>query len=416
VNVVAIMHRSWLGGAQISTLEFLELLRDRVELKALVCDTAKRDFLSYVSSLGVDIYRTSCGTMMGYPIMALRDAQKLVEWADIIWITDVEYLVAPHIKKVRRVPIVAHLRSYALVCPWWGALYGFREACLERCSLRRIIGCKQGINLEFSRIGLLSADKAFLYWLLDFVKGPLDYSKWRHLMAGVFENIDGYIAVSNTLWKIHRSHIPELANKPHAIIYNPVIEPLKYVTPNTNEPYSNYILYASGANPVKGPHLLLEAWSKVSKEYKNLKLYMVGCKDSWVERRAKNMGLSNVDFLNSFSANEHYYSMMFKAKTVIMPSIWPEPFGRIPVEANRLGVWAVISSSGGLPETIVDGVTGYVFKSGDADDLAEKIIKTLERDLDRGAIISHSYERMNPWREIEKLLRFFEGMVNDGRT
>ena len=179
MNVLAVMHGSRFGGAQVSTLEFFELLKNKVKLKALVCDDF-RERPAYQLTSGIELYKLPCNTTMNYPVMDVERARKLIEWADIVWITDVEYLVAPRIKKVRRVPIVAHLRSYALVCPWWGALYGFREACLERCSLRRIIGCKQGINLEFSRIGLLSADKAFLYWLLDFVKGPLDYSKWRH--------------------------------------------------------------------------------------------------------------------------------------------------------------------------------------------------------------------------------------------
>jgi glycosyltransferase involved in cell wall biosynthesis len=103
---------------------------------------------------------------------------------------------------------------------------------------------------------------------------------------------------------------------------------------------------------------------------------------------------------------------MFGAKAVVMPSIWPEPFGRIPVEANRLGVPAVVSSAGGLPEIIVDGVTGYIFKAGDVDDLAEKIMRILEKDFDREEIIKHSYEKINPQREVEKLVNFFESVIS----
>jgi len=48
------------------------------------------------------------------------------------------------------------------------------------------------------------------------------------------------------------------------------------------------------------------------------------------------------------------------------------------VEANRFDVPAVASSAGGLPETI-DEVTGYVFKSSDSEELAEKVVRVLER-------------------------------------
>jgi glycosyltransferase involved in cell wall biosynthesis len=105
---------------------------------------------------------------------------------------------------------------------------------------------------------------------------------------------------------------------------------------------------------------------------------------------------------------------MYRARAVVMPSIWPEPFGRISVEANRLGVPAVVSSAGGLPETIVDRVTGYIFKAGNVDDLTEKIARVLERNFDREEIIRHSYEKINPQREVERLVKFFENVISYG--
>ena len=231
--------------------------------------------------------------------------------------------------------------------------------------------------------------------MLDFVKGPFDFFKWRKLMDGVLDGIDGFIAVSRAMQEIHVKHLPELGSRPLAVVYNPVTEPLEYVRPDPEGPYGNYIVYASGSNPIKDPHLLLEAWPVVSREFRDLRLYIVGCKNSWVESVAKKMNLKNVVFTERLPP-ESYYRLMYGARAVVMPSLWPEPFGRIPVEANRLGVPAVVSSAGGLPETIVDGVTGYVFRSGDSEELAEKIVRLLERNFDRGSIVKHSYERINP--------------------
>jgi Glycosyltransferase len=292
-----------------------------------------------------------------------------------------------------------------------GALYGFREPCLEKCSAGRITRCKQVINLELAKIGLFSSTRAWLYWLLDFAKGPVDYFRWTRLMDDTVESIDGFIAVSKALWDIHVHHLPGLSSKPFSIVYNLVTEPLRYVKPDPHEPYDDYILYASGSNPDKGSHLLLKSWGTVSKEFRDLKLYMIGCKGSWVESLAKKMSLNNVVFWGKLPSDE-YYRLMYKARAVVTPSIWPEPFGRIPVEANRLGVPAVVSSAGGLPETIVNGVTGYVFKAGDANDLAEKVMKVLGRDFNREEVIMHSYEKINPQREVERLVEFFESVVN----
>jgi len=407
MNLLAVASSLWFGGAQVATLEFLDLLRSRVRLKVLTCDGADPKFLKALGAMGIEAYRVPCQKLLGYPMLAIGQAQKLVEWADIVWITDVEYSITQEIKKTRKVLVVAHIHSYALVCPWWGALYGFREPCLERCSVWRITRCKQGINLELAKIGLLGDTRARVYWLLDFVKGPLDFFRWSELMNGVVESIDGFIAVSKTLWDIHVHNLPSLSSKPFSIIYNLVTEPLKYVKPDPHEPYGDYILYASGSNILKGPHILLEAWQDVSKEFKDLKLYMVGCRDTWVERKARQMNLRNIEFMERLPPDRRYYYLMYKAKAVVMPSLVPEAFGRIPVEANRLGVLAVVTNRGALPEIIEDGITGTVTKAN-SNDLAEAVTKTLSRDWDRGAIIRRVSERINPNDIINELLRFFE--------
>jgi glycosyltransferase involved in cell wall biosynthesis len=383
------------------------------KLKILICRNADRT-ASKLSSMRIEYYKAPCSISMGYPVLAAQEILKFIKWSDIVWITDVEYLVVPQIKRIKNIPIVAHLRSYALICPWWGALYGFKEPCLQKCSNRRIIRCKQEINLELAKISLLSSARARLYWLLDFAKGPYDYYRWSRLMRDVVESIDGFVSVSKALWDIHISHMPSLSNYPSSIVYNPVTTPLNYVKPVPHEPYDDYVLYASGSNPVKGPHLLLEAWSTIYKEVKDLKLYIVGCKNSWVERMAKKMNLKNIIFFERLPLDK-YYNIMYKARAVVMPSVWPEPFGRIPVEANRLGVPAIVSSAGGLPETIVDSITGYIFKAGDVNDLVKRIMWILERDFDRGEIIKFSYERINPLREVEKLVKFFESVISYGR-
>ena len=400
----------WFGGAQISTLEFLDRLRHFVDLRVLVCENSNREFVPRIGSLGIEVYRVPCHVIMNYPDMNLEGVGRLVEWADIVWITDVEYLVAPFIKRLRRVPIVAHLRSYALICPWWGALYGFKEVCLSKCTPWRITRCKQGINLELAKMESLSRVKASIYWLLDLAKGPLDYFKWTRLLHGVVDSIDGFIPVSKALWEIHTSHTPELNDKPFKVIYNLVREPLRYIKPDPNESYENYILYASGSNPFKGPHILLEAWSRISKEFSDLKLYMVGCKGTWIERLAKKLRVKNVVFLERLPPSKQYYYVMYKAKSVVVPSLWPEPFGRIPIEANRLGVPAVVTDRCGLPEIVENDITGVVSNT-DSESLADAIINSLSRKWSRSEIIERISQLISPKLIINELLKFFEELL-----
>ena len=61
-------------------------------------------------------------------------------------------------------------------------------------------------------------------------------------------------------------------------------------------------------------------------------------------------------------------------------SIEPETFGRIAVEAQSMEVPIIASDIGGSKETIVKDKTGFLFKSGDSDDLANKMLMVMQKD------------------------------------
>jgi glycosyltransferase involved in cell wall biosynthesis len=65
-----------------------------------------------------------------------------------------------------------------------------------------------------------------------------------------------------------------------------------------------------------------------------------------------------------------------------VPSLYPEPFGRVSVEAQAVAVPVVCSLAGGLPETFLADDTGVGVAPGDADGLASAIL-TLLRDPER---------------------------------
>jgi glycosyltransferase involved in cell wall biosynthesis len=44
-----------------------------------------------------------------------------------------------------------------------------------------------------------------------------------------------------------------------------------------------------------------------------------------------------------------------QTRILLMPSLWEEPFGRLPVEAGACGVPTIASARGGLPESVGDG-------------------------------------------------------------
>jgi len=65
---------------------------------------------------------------------------------------------------------------------------------------------------------------------------------------------------------------------------------------------------------------------------------------------------------------------------VVSASIEPEAFGRVAVEAQSMEKPIIASNIGGSNETIIDGKTGFLFETGNAKSLSQKIIKTLSMD------------------------------------
>lgn len=68
---------------------------------------------------------------------------------------------------------------------------------------------------------------------------------------------------------------------------------------------------------------------------------------------------------------------MMVADIVVAPSIEPEAFGRIAVEAQAMGRPIIASKLGAQTETVIDGVTGFLFPPGDADALAQAMSRAL---------------------------------------
>lgn len=87
--------------------------------------------------------------------------------------------------------------------------------------------------------------------------------------------------------------------------------------------------------------------------------------------------------------------LLRSARIHICPSYWPEPFGRIPIEAGSYGVPSISSNRGGLPESVGPG--GILLDPDDIDRW-EKHIKTLMEPGDAWEYLS--------WKALEHSLQF----------
>lgn len=81
------------------------------------------------------------------------------------------------------------------------------------------------------------------------------------------------------------------------------------------------------------------------------KKFVVAGKSTAVARRALK-ALNNVSTIDWSNAMREVYA---RTDILLGPSIWPEPFGRVFVEAASAGVPSITSNRGGIPEAVSSG-------------------------------------------------------------
>lgn len=69
---------------------------------------------------------------------------------------------------------------------------------------------------------------------------------------------------------------------------------------------------------------------------------------------------------------------LMAADIVVMPSVTPEPFGRVSLEAQAMGRLVVAFDHGGAAESIVHGKTGWLATPVEEDSLAQCLAKALD--------------------------------------
>jgi glycosyltransferase involved in cell wall biosynthesis len=66
-----------------------------------------------------------------------------------------------------------------------------------------------------------------------------------------------------------------------------------------------------------------------------------------------------------------------------MPSEWLEPFGRVSIEAQACGVPVLASRVGGIPETLQEGETGWLFPPGDVAAWRDALVAAVDLPVER---------------------------------
>ncbi|HEY5999918.1 MAG TPA: glycosyltransferase family 4 protein [bacterium] len=137
--------------------------------------------------------------------------------------------------------------------------------------------------------------------------------------------------------------------------------------------------YVGRLVPKKGLPVLLEAFRQLAERFPRAHLVLLGGNDTGFHRDlgAEYRALAE---RSGIGGRTHFTGFLDDVRPVLadfdvlaLPSVEPESFGRVLIEAMALGIPCVVSRLGGALEVVDDGRTGFWATPGDAADLADKL-------------------------------------------
>lgn len=177
-------------------------------------------------------------------------------------------------------------------------------------------------------------------------------------------NTSRFICISKAV----ANHYYELDLDKKEIVYNGIDSSNFIDLSEKNEQENLNILIAGRVSPPKGQKEAVFACLKLFEEgYHNFKLYIAGSGKPYFkipeEIKHNVVFMGQVENMPNIRKNMDFELVCSKA----------EAFGRVTAEAMMGGLPVIGSNTGGTPELIIDGETGFLYNYGDIESLYEKM-------------------------------------------
>lgn len=329
-------YRESVNGEEQAVLNTHELLNARGIQSELMFEDSKT-----VSGLGGKLVAAGSGIYSRAAYQRMRSAIRANK-PDVVHAHNLLPLLSPAILKACRdesVPTVVTAHSFFLTCPIYTHFTNGQACnrCRESSELACVINNCRNSYLESAAYALRT---------------------WTTRTLGLYEKYSTAVVALTNFARVRLIEYGFTADRV-SIVSN--FSSLQGAAADVSN--NHYVAFAGRLNEVKGINVLLEA-AKLT----GLPIKIAG---TGVEKENGD-SLDNVEFLGVLN-REQMLGFYRKARFVVVPSVWYEMCPLVVVEALSLGLPVIASRIGGLPELVEEGETGLLFKTGDADELAQQM-------------------------------------------
>lgn len=170
----------------------------------------------------------------------------------------------------------------------------------------------------------------------------------------------------------------------------------------------DYLLFLGRFHPNKGADLAIQVAN-----FLGARLIMAAPlphpdQQAYFDEQVKPYLNHRIEYLGEV-VGERKSELLARARCVLMPDRWEEPFGLVVLEAAASGTPVVAMRKGAIPELVVDGVTGYLVDSVQAMAEAVRRVGSLTPSRCR----AHASANFNVERMVEGYLGLYEWVMRD---
>lgn len=223
------------------------------------------------------------------------------------------------------------------------------------------------------------------------------------LVTKIIPKIQVIITMSEYIKRGIINRFPDLKNKCKVVYVG--IDTDVFRRKNKKEK-ERVIIYSGRIVPEKGVHLLSTAFKNLHKEFKDLRLYILG------GEIGPNIP---IDYLKNFNhkgikmfgllPRKDVAKILRKGSIFVYPVIWEEPFGLAPIEAMAVGIPTVVSDTKSGYTEIITKENGFYFDSNNEKDLERLLRDILLQKYDSEQIVSNAVKTVKKKLSWEECIR-----------
>lgn len=310
---------------------------------------------------------------------------------DVVHVHNFFPLLTPSIYDACRdagVPVVQSLHNYRLTCAG-ATLFRDGKPCED---------CVHGSPYQAALHGCYRGSHAGSLAVARMIDVHRRNNTWN-------TRVDRFIALT----RFAKERYVAAGIEPARIAVKPNFVPDPGRTPAGRQPPRVGALFVGRLSPEKGLRVLLQAWQGL-----DVPLTIIG--DGPLKDLAVAGSGGAITYLGKQTPLE-VRAAMRGAAFLVMPSETYETFGMVIVEAFANGLPIIASRLGAMAELVEDGRSGFLFRPGDARDLAAKARSVAARpDVLRGLSegARATYEaRYTPEVNLRALMAIYDGVLNE---